>query len=170
MTRFTLQDDKKLGDLPQGQVLNAKITKCEEVEKPWLNKRTGEPDKRVTFEFTFTDEPYVGRREWEDLFTDFYIGERCQLYVWTLKILDLDELPEGFVLDTSAFVGSDVQVVLGTRHFRKRDGTPGSAVEVNLLTADEAQAIKAGTSQEASEPAPPSLDDDSLDDDEIEPF
>lgn len=166
MTRFTLEDDKKLGDLPEGQVLNAKITKCEEVEKPWLNKRTGEPDRRVTFEFTIQDEPYKGRREWEDLFTDFYIGERCQLYTWTLKILGMDELPEGFVLDTDAFVGSEVPIVMGTRHYTKKDGTPGSAKTVTILTEDEAQSMRFASGGSDQPSAPPALDDD----DDIEPF
>lgn len=169
--RLTLEESN---EPPEGVVLNAEIVSVKEVEKPWVNQRTGEKDRRVAFEFALLDDRYAGRKVWQDLFTSFYASDKCQLYVWTLKILNRDELPEGFTLDTSAFEGARVPIMLRTEHFTKRDGKPGSAQRVDLLSADEAQGLRAGGQVDPSPEQPvltPTinrLDDD--DDGEIEPF
>lgn len=143
--RLTLEGQGDYGDLPEGRIFNADITSVKEVEKPWIDDRTGEKAVRIAFEFTITDDDFKGRKAWEDLFTSFYVSDRCKLYVWTLKILDRDELPEGFTLDTSAFEGARVNIKLSTRHYTKRDGTPGSAQQVELLSKTEADSMRAAT-------------------------
>jgi hypothetical protein len=143
--RLTLEGPGEYGELPEGRIFNAEISSVKEVEKPWIDDRTGEKARRLAFEFTITDEDFKGRKAWEDLFTSFYVSDRCKLYVWTLKILDRDELPEGFTLDTSAFEGARVNIRLGTRNFTRKDGTPGSTQEVELLSATEANSMRAAT-------------------------
>lgn len=168
--RLTLEESN---EPPEGVVLNAEITSVKEVEKPWINQRTGEKDRRIAFEFTLLDDKYAGRKVWEDLFTSFYASEKCQLYAWTLKILNRDDLPEGFTLDTAAFEGARVPIMLKTEHFTKKNGDPGSAQKVLLLSPDEAQGMRASTTQPVAretvpaQPAQPSMDDE---DGPIEPF
>ena len=159
-------------DLPEGRIFNAEISSVKRVEKPWIDDRTGEKAQRLAFEFTILDDDFKGRKTWEDLFTSFYVSEKCKLYVWTLKILDRDELPEGFTLDTAAFEGARVSIKLSTRHYTKRDGTPGSAQQVELLSATEAASLQSAGAgvgkldEPALTPSRPSFDPN----DEIEPF
>jgi hypothetical protein len=164
--RLTLEESN---EPPEGVVLNAEITSVKEVEKPWINQRTGEKDRRIAFEFTLLDDKYAGRKVWEDLFTSFYASPKCQLYAWTLKILNREELPEGFTLDTAAFEGARVPIIIKTEHFTKKNGDPGSAQRVTLLSSDEAQGMRASSPEPQRETVPPlpqKADDDEL----VEPF
>lgn len=138
--RLTLEESN---EPPENQVLNAEVTSVKHVVKDWVDNKTGEKAERIAVEFTILDDKYAGRKVWEDLFTSFYASPRCKLYDWTLKILNRDELPEGFVMDTSALEGSRVQIMLSTRHYKKKDGTPGSAQNVTLLSQEEAQGMRA---------------------------
>lgn len=169
--RLTLDGERQ--KLPDGQVLNAEIVSVKQVEKPWVDNKTGEKAIRIAFEFLILDDEYAGRRHWEDLFTSFYPSEKCRLYLWTLKILGRDELPEGFTLDTSAFEGAKVPIMMSTRHYTKKDGTPGSSQEANVLSAVEAQSLRAagGLQSDAGQPqVQPLADDAPLSYDPEEPF
>lgn len=144
--------------LPENEVLTAEITSIKKVTKPWTDNKTGEPAERIAWEFTFLDEGIAGRKHWEDLFTSFYPGDKCPMYRWTLKLLNRESLPEDFILDTDAFEGMKVPVILKTRHFTKRDGTPGSALDLEVLSDAEAEGLRAGgasagTSEATSAPA-----------------
>lgn len=164
--RLTLEEST-YGSLPEGEVLNAEVTSVKKVEKPWVDKKTGEQAVRVVWEFTILDDEYAGRKIWQDLFPSFFANrEKCRLYDWTLTLLNRDELPEGFVLDTEAFEGQRVAIMLHERKFTRRDGSEGSTQDVTMLTPDEAAGLtSAGTGARETVPSIAKLEDD-----EIEPF
>lgn len=169
--RLTLEESN---EPPENVVLNAEITSVKHVTKDWIDNKTGEKAERVAFEFTLLDDKYAGRKVWEDLFTSFYASPRCKLYDWTLKILNREELPEGFTLDTDAFEGTRVQIMLSTRHYTKRDGSPGSAQNVDLLSQGEAQGMRAaaggGIQSEVKQEPVAAGSQAPADDDLLEPF
>lgn len=170
--RLTLEGEREREKLPEGQVLTAEITSVKEVEKPWIDNKTGEKAVRIAFEFTILDDKYAGRKVWQDLFPSFYVSDRCWLYNWTLKILGREELPEGFTLDTSAFEGARVPIVLYTRTYTKKNGEEGSSLDVSLLSEQEAASLRASgaTLQDEVADTSEATDTSSDQDDLIEPF
>lgn len=146
MARLVLDGSGDTGDLPFGEVLTARIASVQDVEKPWNSKKTGEPQRMFAFEFDITDARYAGRKTWMDVWPEFFPSDRCQLYKWTLAVLNEESLPEGFVLDTDLFVGVDCYIELFERRYKKRDGTEAVATDVTLLTKDEATSLMASMS------------------------
>lgn len=131
MGQYTLQNADK-PDFPERQpfpnnsVFEAKILSCDEQESRWPvddNDPDGPKKMQLSLKFEVIDP--------EGEFNDRWVWGNCSAYLstdprnklrqWTQGILDLDVLPEGYILNTDEFVGRQARIVIGAKP--KADGS-----------------------------------------------
>lgn len=112
--------------IPEDTVLEAKVTKVEEVTTKMTDEHTGEPVKQVKFTFAIEDEPYksAGRLAWGRTSTKFTTHEKCRLRAWTTEIMGVDTLPTGFRLSLPALVGNYCRIVMSVREWEDKKAGP----------------------------------------------
>lgn len=110
--------------IPEGTIVEAKVTKIQTVTTKMTDENTGEPVKQVEFTFVIQDEPYVDRKAWGRTSTKFTTHENCRLRAWVTEIMAVNQLPTGFRLDTDALVGNQCRIVLEVNTWEDKKAGP----------------------------------------------
>lgn len=119
---FTLVEAPETPDfevIPEGTILQVKITKAVVETTKMTDETTGEPVKQVVFTFAIQDEPYLTDKRllWGRTSTTFSNHEKCRLYQWVKGIMSVSELPPGFTLNLQSLVGSACRVEVSVDTF-----------------------------------------------------
>lgn len=110
---FTLEQGREFTVLPEGEIYTAELVSATVVEKPWTDKLTGDPVKKVSFDFRIIDGEYKNQHVWGESWTDF--NKNSQLYRWVKELLGQNELEVGFKFELEALAGLFARIVIGHR-------------------------------------------------------
>lgn len=97
-------------------VLEAEVIGIELQDSRWTDDRTGELKKELNFKFK-SIEPgdFHDRWFWGSVSTWFSDKPTCKLRQWVQGILDVDVLPDGYVLNTDQLIGLQCRILIGAK-------------------------------------------------------
>lgn len=117
--QFKLEESSFAGYLDDGAQYLAEVVDIKLQEKPFKDRVTNEPIRRVNFRFRLiSDDEHDGTTIFGDTSTVFNTHPECRLRAWTEAILG-QQLPANFELDTDMLIGGRCRIVVGRREFEK---------------------------------------------------
>lgn len=116
--KLTLQnsdDDQEVRTpIPDKSIFEAEVVQIKEEDTQWEDKfNPGEKTKQFVFIFKVLDEgQFNDRWVWGNCSTWFSDSSTCKLRQWIQAILDVDILPQGFIVDTDDLVGQQARIIV----------------------------------------------------------
>lgn len=167
MGQYTLQNADKPDfperePFPNNSVYEAVILSCDEQESRWpVNDDEPDGPKKMQLSFKFEvidpEEKFDKRWVWGNCSAYLSTEPRNKLRQWTQGIMDMDVLPEGYILDTDEFVGRQARIVIGAKERANGNGISNFVVEVRPTRTAEPMTpakFRAQQQQDEEEPDP----------------
>jgi hypothetical protein len=145
---FKLEESSFAGYIDEGTQCLAQIVDIKLQEKPFKDKVTNEPVRRVNFRFRLiTDDEHDGTTVFGDTSTTFNTHPECRLRAWSEAVLGR-QLPANFELDTDMLLDQRCRVVIGKREFEKEGRTETRNFVASVNPTRENQAALAAAYEE----------------------
>lgn len=88
--------------IPEGEIVECEVVEIELRDRPeWAIRNPDDETKEVSFRFRVVSGPYAKANIWGTCMPWFDYSPKCKWRLWLQGILGVDELPEGFTLETT---------------------------------------------------------------------
>lgn len=157
MVTIPRQEEKESQErtpIPDKTVLEAEVLTVELRESDIYKDDDGNPSRSINFKFRITEEGSEFEDRWVWGSTPPWLNDspRCKLRHWVEAILDVDLLPQDYVLETDNLQGLPVKVIVGAAPSKKTEGRITNKVtELRPSRASRKASLQAGP---ANEPDP----------------
>ena len=138
-----LEESDFSGYIDDDEIFPATLVEVKLVEKPFVDDKTGEKVKKISFKFRLDAEgdPHDGDFKWGETGTRFNTHPDCRLKNWAEAILGR-ELVKGYQLDTDDLLDQKCRVVIGRREYDKDGQTKiHNSVKDLMPSAENMQAF-----------------------------
>ena len=117
---LTLEESDFAGYIDDGDIFPAVLSEVKLVEKPFIDDKTGEKVKKISFKFRIDQpgDPHDGDFKWGETGTRFNTHPECRLKNWAEAVLGRT-LERGYQLETDDLLDKECRVVIGRRDYEK---------------------------------------------------
>lgn len=126
-------------DIYPAEVLEVK----EEQNTKFPTYDDGNPRIEVIFKFRITDGEFEDQFVWGRTTATFSTSEKCKLRKWTQAILNLTELPVGFVLEFEDLVSKNVRIFV--QHTEQGNAKVADVLPAKMPSGGDPVSVSAGS-------------------------